>query len=77
MKRIHVWESYDWRDNNGLQKLKYGPACGTKCVHELFGSRNRPTCPSCGFVHYKNPFPGVVVNFEHEGNIGFVVDIVK
>jgi len=69
MKRQHVFESYNWRGNDGLQNLTYCPVCGTKCMQEEQGFQKRPTCPSCGFVHYKNPYPGVVVIIEHENKI--------
>ncbi len=69
MTRKNVWESYEWQNNNGLQNLKFCPVCGTKCIQEIQGARSRPTCPSCGFVHYKNPYPGVVVIIENKGNI--------
>ncbi|MCG6910705.1 MAG: NUDIX hydrolase [Deltaproteobacteria bacterium] len=31
--------------------------------------RIRPTCPNCGYVHYRNPCPGVVVIIEQEDRI--------
>jgi len=69
MKRQYFFESYDWKDNDGLSNLKYCPACETKCEKKEESLRVRPVCPKCGFVHYKNPYPGVVVAIEKEGKI--------
>ncbi len=69
MKRQCFFESYDWKGNDGLNNLKYCPACGTKCILKEESLRRRPTCPSCGFVHYKNPYPGVAVIIEQENKV--------
>jgi 8-oxo-dGTP diphosphatase len=69
MKRQYFFKSYNWKNNGGLNSLKYCPACGTKCVAKEESLRIRPACPGCGFVHYRNPCPGVVVLIEQEGKI--------
>jgi 8-oxo-dGTP diphosphatase len=69
MKRQYFFESYNWKDNDGSQNLKYCPVCGTKCAQQEKNLQIRPTCPSCGFVHYRNPYPGVVVLIEQEGSV--------
>ncbi len=69
MKRQYFFESYSWKGNDGLKNLKYCPTCGTKCTKKEESLRVRPVCPSCGFVHYRNPYPGVVVLIEKEGLI--------
>ncbi len=69
IKRRHVWKSYDWHGNDGLQNLNYCPACGTKCEQAFQGGRDRPVCPACGFVYYKNPYPGVVVIIQDRDKI--------
>ena len=69
MKRQYFFESYNWRDNDGLSDIKYCPVCGTKCVKEKESLRIRPTCPKCGFVQYKNPYPGVAVLIVRDGKI--------
>lgn len=67
--RKYIFESYEWKGNNGLSRLKYCPVCGTKCEDKEESLRIRPTCPNCGFVHYRNPSPGVVVLIEQERKI--------
>lgn len=69
MKRKYFFESYNWKGNNGLSNLQYCPVCGTKCLIIENKLRARPTCPSCGFIHYKNPNPGVVVLIERDGKV--------
>lgn len=69
MKRQHFFESYNWQSSDGLNNLKYCPACGTKCIPKEESLRIRPICPSCGFVQYKNPYPGVVVIIEQAGKV--------
>jgi len=69
MKRQYFFKSYKWKNNGELNSLKYCPACGTKCVAKEESLRIRPVCPGCGFVHYRNPYPGVVVLIEQEGKV--------
>jgi ADP-ribose pyrophosphatase YjhB (NUDIX family) len=45
----------------------YCPFCGTHLELKEKGGRERPVCPTCGFVHYRNPVPGVVVVVEKDG----------
>ena len=45
------------------------PLCGTRLALEQKGGRQRPACPKCGFVQYRNPVPGVVVVIEREGAV--------
>lgn len=33
------------------------------------GGRERPVCPQCGFVQFRNPLPGVVVVIEQHGQV--------
>lgn len=40
---------------------KYCPNCGEKLTIVTKQEKARPKCVHCGFVHYKNPYPGVVV----------------
>lgn len=36
---------------------------------DVIGGRERPVCPQCGFVIFKNPVPGVGVLVEMEGGV--------
>ncbi len=69
MKRQYLFESYDWKNNDGLSNLKFCPACGTQCRQKEEGLKVRPVCPSCGYIHYRNPYPGVVVIIEQDGSV--------
>jgi ADP-ribose pyrophosphatase YjhB (NUDIX family)/N-acetylglutamate synthase-like GNAT family acetyltransferase len=50
----------------------YCPQCGEPLVTRTIGSRERLTCPSCGYVHYRNPVPGVGIIIEMEGGVVLV-----
>jgi ADP-ribose pyrophosphatase YjhB (NUDIX family) len=39
----------------------YCPQCGTSLVARHHEDRERPTCPSCGFIHYLDPKVAVAV----------------
>jgi ADP-ribose pyrophosphatase YjhB (NUDIX family)/GNAT superfamily N-acetyltransferase len=47
----------------------YCSRCGSVMKEVLIGGRNRPKCPACGFVQYKNPVPGVGILVEFEDGI--------
>jgi len=69
MKRQYFFESYDRKNNDGLNNLRFCPACGAKCVQKEASLRIRPSCPRCGFIHYRNPYPGVVVLIEQDDQV--------
>lgn len=50
----------------------YCPQCGEPLVTRTVGARERLTCPSCGYVHYRNPVPGVGILIEMEGGVVLV-----
>jgi 8-oxo-dGTP diphosphatase len=52
--------------------VKYCPKCATELVRQLDGDRERPACPSCGFVFYFNPIVGAGVLVESEGCVVLV-----
>jgi ADP-ribose pyrophosphatase YjhB (NUDIX family) len=53
-----------------VSSFRYCPRCATEL--ELRPSSgpdpDRPTCPSCGFVHYVNPSPTVQAWIDHDGS---------
>jgi len=69
MNRQFFFESYDRQNNDGLNNLRFCPACGTQCIQKEQSLRIRPSCPKCGFIHYRNPYPGVVVLIEQDGQV--------
>jgi 8-oxo-dGTP diphosphatase len=52
--------------------VRYCPLCATKLVWRLSGERERPTCPSCGFVFYFNPVVGAGTLVETGGRVVLV-----
>jgi ADP-ribose pyrophosphatase YjhB (NUDIX family)/ribosomal protein S18 acetylase RimI-like enzyme len=47
----------------------YCQRCGHKMSSDVIGGRERPVCPQCGFVIFKNPVPGVGVLVEMDGGV--------
>src|SRR4051794_27104070 len=45
------------------------PACGTRLEARYQEDRDRPTCPSCGFVHYLDPKVAVAVILGDEDGV--------
>jgi 8-oxo-dGTP diphosphatase len=52
--------------------VRYCPRCATELVWRISGERERPTCPSCGFVFYFNPVVGAGVLVERDGRVVLV-----
>lgn len=52
-----------------MQTLKFCPVCGDELGEKADGGRLRPSCASCGYVHYVNPVPGVGLLIEMDGGI--------
>lgn len=42
-------------------EYRFCPACGGSLGTRVSGGRERPACPACGFVLYRNPAAGVAV----------------
>ncbi|MDY6935842.1 MAG: NUDIX hydrolase [Spirochaetota bacterium] len=69
MRPKQVFPSYNWEGNSGIDKLKYCPHCGMECILNKRGGRERPVCQSCGYVHFRNPYPGVVVLIKQDERV--------
>jgi 8-oxo-dGTP diphosphatase len=41
--------------------FRYCPHCATELTETLSGGRRRPSCPTCGYIQYRNPTVGVAV----------------
>jgi NADH pyrophosphatase NudC (nudix superfamily) len=42
--------------------MKFCPRCGTELILRFESGRERPVCPQCGYVVYRNPAPvGLIV----------------
>ena len=61
MQIKQVFATYDQQENQAVDGFKYCPFCRTTLVLEESGHKLRPTCPSCGFIQFKNPSPAVGV----------------
>jgi 8-oxo-dGTP diphosphatase len=46
---------------SSLGEFRYCPSCGSRLVLAERGCRQRPVCPACGFVQYRNPAPAVSI----------------
>jgi 8-oxo-dGTP diphosphatase len=52
--------------------MRFCPQCGHELEPRDQGGRLRDVCPSCGFVYYHNPLPGVAVIVEQAEGIVLV-----
>jgi 8-oxo-dGTP diphosphatase len=66
MQTKQVFSTYRGKADSSLGQFKYCPFCGTQLALKEKSDRTRPACPSCGFVQYRNPVPGVVVLIDQE-----------
>ncbi|MBI4278249.1 MAG: NUDIX hydrolase [Armatimonadetes bacterium] len=46
--------------------MKFCPQCGQSLVVAVIDRRERDHCPTCGFIHFRNPPPAVIV-LVHDG----------
>jgi len=69
MQPRQVFSTYRGQEGGTLGQFKYCPCCGTELAPIEKGGRQRPACPQCGFVQFRNPVPGVVVLIEKEENV--------
>lgn len=44
----------------------YCPMCATELQRQPVGGRDRSACPSCGYIHFRNPGVGVAALVEDE-----------
>ena len=69
MQIKQVFSAYEGNGNTNLGKFNYCPFCGAQLVLKEKGGVQRPACPNCGFVQFRNPVPGVVVVIEKDGQV--------
>jgi 8-oxo-dGTP diphosphatase len=50
-----------------LPRARFCPLCATRLVKRDDHGFDRPTCPACGYIHYRNPVPaaGVILPGPH------------
>ena len=64
-----VFTARGGQEEGNLGRYRYCPFCGTELALAEKGGRQRPACPNCGFVQFRNPLPGIVVLIEKEGTV--------
>jgi ADP-ribose pyrophosphatase YjhB (NUDIX family) len=64
-----VFSTSSGKEDDNLGQFKYCPFCGTRLLLKEKGGKQRPACPNCGFVQFRNPVPGVVVVIEKDGHV--------
>ncbi|HEX3045740.1 MAG TPA: NUDIX hydrolase [Bacillota bacterium] len=65
----HIFSAYDYSGSDGNGNLKFCSKCGAECFLKESDGRIRSFCCTCGFIHYKNPAPGVSVLIAKEGRV--------
>jgi 8-oxo-dGTP diphosphatase len=69
MQAKQVFSTYSGKDDGDLGQFKICPFCGIQLVLKEKGGRQRPVCPNCRFVQFRNPAPGAVVLIEKDGQV--------
>ena len=47
-------------------EFSFCPMCAAELTHRRLAGRDRSVCPSCGYVHWRNPGVGAAVLVRHE-----------
>ena len=50
-------------------RVRFCPRCATRLVRRDDHGTARPTCPACGYIHYRNPVPAAGVIIERAGAV--------
>jgi len=69
MQAKQVFSTYSGQEDSDLGQFKVCPFCGTQLALKEKGGRQRPACPNCRFVQFRNPSPGAVVLIEKDGQV--------
>jgi 8-oxo-dGTP diphosphatase len=67
VKQLYAY--YDREEPRTADGFKYCPYCRTELVIAERDHEPRPTCPACGFIHFRNPFPTVSILVVQEGQV--------
>lgn len=51
------------------QPVRFCPYCGTTLEKKIFAGKERPFCPTCGWIHFPDPKVGVAALIIQEGRI--------
>lgn len=52
-----------------IHRVHYCLRCGQRLVRRDDNGAPRPTCPDCGYIHYRNPAPAAGVILARDGGI--------
>ncbi len=52
-----------------LRRSRFCLRCGTALIARDDNGHSRPTCPACGWIHYRNPAPAAGVLLERDGEV--------
>ena len=69
MQAKQVFTAYSDQEDGDLGQFKHCPLCGTQLALKEKGGKQRPACPTCHFVQFRNPAPGAVVLIEKDGQV--------
>jgi len=69
MQVKQVFSTFGGQEDGSRGQFKYCPFCGTHLALKEKGGKQRPACPNCGFVQFRNPVPGVVVLIDKDGDV--------
>jgi len=69
MRAKQVFSTYKRQEDSDLGRFEHCPVCGTQLARIEKGGKQRPACPNCGFVQFRNPYPGAVVLVERDGQV--------
>jgi ADP-ribose pyrophosphatase YjhB (NUDIX family) len=67
--RKQVFRAYPGEAGALVEPMGFCRRCGHGCGMETVAGRNRPGCGRCGYVHYRNPTPGVAVVISECGRV--------
>ena len=63
------FNSYDQNRASSELDFVYCPKCSSKLVKKELDGASRNCCPTCRYVQYINPLPGVAVLIEKDGKL--------
>jgi 8-oxo-dGTP diphosphatase len=69
MRAKQVFSTYNRQEDDDPGRFTHCPVCGTQLALIEKGGKQRPACPNCGFVQFRNPYPGAVVVVERDGQV--------
>jgi len=65
----HVYVHYPQGTGEQAGRFAFCPVCRTKLAQQPLGREERPMCPGCGFVQFRNPAPAVGVLIVEERKV--------